>query len=178
MGGSAIGKQLGYGFVGKITSSEPRTTVTNRTVKSTDTNNVNFGDPVVLNTDNTYSKFGASNTAAQFAGVAVAEVKQSSLYLNAENGTSYYAPGDQADVLRTGKCIVNCTEGTPTAGGAVYIVTVAGAGAVSAVGNFIANATPAGTSSAAVKLTNVVWATGNMDSSNSAEIEVLNPITA
>lgn len=181
MPGTAIGKQLNNGYVGKVTSSRPNTLITNRTVRSTDTNPVPFGSAVVTNSDNTCSVWAGTNTAAQFAGVAVAEVKQATSYLNAPNGVSQYNAGDRCDVLRTGTIIVTCTEGTPTAGGAVYLVTTAAtSGGVSGtvVGSFIANSAPAGTGGVAVKLTNVVWKTGNIDANNSSEIEILYPINA
>lgn len=169
MSGYVVGQQLDYGYPGTV-SRLADAIITNRAVRSTDTANINFGDPVVLNSDNTYSKFGSSNTAADFAGVAVREVKQSTQYFAA---TGDYEPGQPCDVLERGSVTVTCTEGTPTAGGPVYVVTVAGTGAISAVGNFVATATPAGTGSTAVQITNAQWKTGQVDSNNVAELTIL-----
>ena len=168
--GSVIGKTLNLGYPGTVSRSADAI-IENRPVRSTDTTNINFGAAVVLNSDNTYSLFGASNTAADFAGVAVREVKQSTDYLLSSQG-GYYAPGQPCDVLERGSVTVTCTEGTPAAGGPVYIVTVAGSGAVSQVGDFVATSTPAGTGSTAVELTNAQWKTGNLDANNTAEITI------
>lgn len=170
MPGTAIGKALNYGYPGTVSRNGIHT-ITNRPLRSTDTASANFGDPVVLNTDNTFSFFGSTGTAATFAGVAVREVKQSTSYLSSSQGT--YSPGQPMDVIEQGSVIVNCAEGTPTAGGNVYIVTVAGTGAVSAVGNFVATSTPAGTGSTAVQITNCKWQTGKLDANKSAELAIM-----
>ncbi|WP_206922970.1 structural cement protein Gp24 [Alicyclobacillus suci] len=171
-----IGKTLNLGYPGTV-SRLADAIIENRPVRSTDTTPISFGAPVVLNSDNTYSAFGASSTAADFAGIAVREVVQGTNYLNSYT-TGSYAPGHPCDVLQRGSCTVTCTEGTPQAGAPVYIVTVAGDGAVSEVGNFVATATPAGTGSTAVELTGVVWKTGALDSSNTAELTILSRPTA
>ncbi len=169
MPGSTIGTILNYGYPGGFARNGD-CIIASRLVKSTDAVGPSFGDPVVLNGDNTYSRFGASNTATQFAGVAVREVHQASDYYPS-NGV--YSPGQPCDVIERGSVSVVCTEGTPAAGGSVYIVTVAGSGAVSAVGNLIANATPAGTGSTAIQLANAKWATGQIDANNVAELTIL-----
>lgn len=185
MPGTVIGKSLNLGYAGKI-SRNGYNTISSRFVKSILDGNgaetlpsIGFGEAVVLNSDNTYSKFGttgsgvAAATAANFAGIAVAETKQVMTYnYGANSGIASYAPGQSVDVLSAGSATVFCKEGTPTAGGAVYIVTVAAAtGALSAVGDFITSATPAGTGSpAAVLLTNAAWKTGKIDASKISEI--------
>ncbi|UUZ95996.1 hypothetical protein LJK87_17425 [Paenibacillus sp. P25] len=74
-----------------------------------------------MNADNTYSKFGATSTAAQFAGIAVREVKQHIVYSGAGAASVAYQPGDPMDALHRGSITVVCNVGTPTAGGSVYI---------------------------------------------------------
>ncbi len=74
-----IGTSMNYGYPGSFARNGD-CVIMPRPVKSTDSVGPSFGDPVVLNTDNTYSKFGASGTFATFAGVAVREVKQASVY--------------------------------------------------------------------------------------------------
>lgn len=171
-GFGVIGKTLNLGYPGTI-SRLADAIIENRPVDVSATGGIAFGAPVVLNgTNNSYQPFGGSNVAADFAGIAVREVKQGTNYLS-PNGAASYAAQQPCDVVQRGSVTVTCTEGTPTAGGTVYVVTVAGTGAVSAVGNFIAQATPAGTGSAAVALTGVQWKTGAKDANNTAELTIL-----
>lgn len=182
MPGKVIGKGLNLGFAGKV-SRNPLNLIGARMVKSVlDGNsaetqpNIPFGFAVVLNTDDTYSKFGASGTgvsaatAANFGGIAVAEVKQGVLYTD-QNAGGEYLPKQPCDVLQLGSATVYCKEGTPTAGGKVYIMTVAGTNA--AVGEFVATSTPAGVGATAVELTNCRWTTGKRDASGITEMTIL-----
>lgn len=181
MPGTVIGKTLNLGYAGKI-SRNPGNLISARAVKSIlngsgveTLQTIGFGDPVVLNTDNTYSRFGDSGTgvsaatAANFAGVAVAEVKQMTTY--ATNAAGSYLPNQACDVIQIGSVTVVCSEGTPAAGGAVYIVTVAGT--TSPVGAYVATATPAGAGATAVQITNAQWTTGKVDANGIAEITLL-----
>ena len=169
MGGFAIGKTLNFGYPGNVSRSADAIIV-NRPVQSTDTNPIPFGSPVVLNGNNTYSLFGASNTAAQFAGVAIREVKQATSYLSQPYGQTQYNPGDPCDVIERGSVTVTCNVGTPTAGGPVYIrVALNSSIPQGVIGGFEAAADGTNT----VELTNVVWKTGLMDANNTAEITIL-----
>lgn len=243
MGGFVVGQQLNYGFPGTISRlADP--IVTNRAVESADTYAINFGAPVALNQNNTFSAFGSVpttttaaltsgdaytsisvaalpnsvqagstitlgsqtatlsadayagattvsivsltasatyasgtainivNTFGQFAGIAVREVKQSTQYLTSATGD--YTASQPCDVLQRGSVVVTVTEGTPYSGGPVYVVTYAGSGAISAVGNFVATSTPAGTGSTAVLISNAEWTTGQVDSNNVAELALTN----
>jgi hypothetical protein len=157
---------MNYGYPGSFARNGD-CIIVNRLVKSTDTNPINFGDPVVLNPDNTYSKFGASNTAAEFAGVAVREVKQTSDYYAP---TSSYKPGQPCDVIERGSVSVVCNVGNPTAGGKVYIRIAANPSIpTGVVGGF--EAAPDGANT--VELTNCRWATGLKDVNNVAELTIL-----
>lgn len=186
MPGATIGISLNLGFAGKV-SRNPNNLITARFVKSIlDVNGnetqppIPFGAAVVLNTDNTYSLFGAtgsgvaSPTAANFAGIAVAEVKQVLTYgYGANTGVGAYAPSEPADVLERGSCTVFVKEGTPTSGGAVYIVTAVGSTpGVHEIGDFVATASPAD-GSTTVQLTNCKWTTGKVDSNGIAELTIL-----
>jgi hypothetical protein len=166
MPGSSIGITFNVGYPGSFARNAD-CIILNRGVRSADTINVNFGDPVVLNSDNSVSKFGASNTAAQFSGVAIREVKQAQDYYNP---AGYYKPGTPSDVLTRGGICVTINNGTPTAGGAVYVRTVAGTLATP-VGGFEAAVASDGGST--ILLTNTVFTTGSMDSNNIAEITIL-----
>jgi hypothetical protein len=167
MPGTAIGKALNYGYPGTVSRSVDAI-ISNRPLRVTDTASANFGDPVVLNTDNTYSFFGSTGTAAAFAGVAVREVKQSTSYLNSAQGT--YSPGQPTDVIERGAVIVACNVGTPTAGGAVYIrIVLNGAIPLGLVGGFETAADGTNT----ILLTNAKWTTGKIDANKSAEITMI-----
>jgi hypothetical protein len=110
----------------------------------------------------------ASNTFAQFAGVAVREVKQSTVYFG--GGTAQYNPGDPCDVIQQGSVIVTCQNGTPAARSPVYIRTALNSAYPNAViGGWEAAAD--GTNS--VLISNAQWKTGLMDTNNSAEVTLL-----
>jgi hypothetical protein len=191
MPGTVIGTSLNLGYAGKI-SRNGYNTITSRFILSILDGNgnetmpqANFGDALVLNTNNTYSKFGTVGvgvslpTAANFAGFAVAETKQVMSYgYGSISSTSGYVGGQSCDALLEGSITAFCKEGTPTAGGAVYVVTVAAAsGALSAVGDLIANAVPAGTGSpATINLVNVNWKTGKVDKNLISELTILSNV--
>ncbi|MGD8188563.1 structural cement protein Gp24 [Brevibacillus ginsengisoli] len=165
MPGSVVGKSLNLGYPGNISRSADAI-ITNRIVKLTDAANINFGDPVVLNGDNTYSAFGATGTAATFAGIAVREVKQSTDYFA---GQGFYKPGQPCDVVERGSVTVVCNVGTPTAGGDVYVrITANGSVPNGVVNGFEAAADGANT----IKLPGVKWKTGKLDSNRVAEVTI------
>ncbi|UUZ80642.1 hypothetical protein LJK88_20445 [Paenibacillus sp. P26] len=169
MPGSAIGKTLNYGYAGNVSRSSDAI-IESRPVRLTDTTPVNFGDPVVLNADNTYSKFGATSTAAQFAGIAVREVKQHIVYSGAGAASVAYQPGDPMDALHRGSITVVCNVGTPTAGGSVYIrIATNAAIPAGVIGGFEAAADGTNT----VQIPNLKWKTGKMDANKIAEVTIL-----
>lgn len=187
MSGVSIGKSLAIGFAGKV-SRNPNNKINSRMVKSIlNGSNVEtqpvvpFGATVVTNSDNTYSLFGATGTGvstptfANFGGIAVSEVKQSMTYGFGPNvSTGQFEPSTPCDVLQIGTTTVFCTEGTPTANGLVYIVTVAGT--TSPVGSIVATASPAG--GTAVQLTNARFTTGKQDANGITEIVLLTQANA
>ncbi len=163
MPGKVIGTELPLGYEGNYART-PDCIIMNRKAKTT---NIPFGAPVILNSDNTYSAFGASNTAADFIGVAVREVKQVVNF--ADQNNAYYEAGSQCDVLERGNIVVKCGKGTPTAGGAVYIRTVANSSYPDqAVGSFEAEADSGKT----VQLLNAAWVTGRQDSDKMCELAI------
>jgi hypothetical protein len=187
MPGTVIQQSLNLGYAGKV-SRNPSTKINARSVKSilngsgVETQpSIPFGACVVTNIDNTYSLFGATGTdvsaatVANFGGIAVSEVKQSMTYgFGANVGTGQFEPNTPCDVLQQGTATVLCTEGTPTANGLVYIVTVEGT--TSKVGDLVATSTPAG--GTAVQLTNARWTTGKKDASGICEIVLLTQLNA
>lgn len=171
MPGSVIGTGLNLGYAGDISRSIDAI-VDNRVVKSnisggTEQNSpIAFGEPVVLNTDNTYSRFGATGTAATFGGIAVREVKQATDYYSQ---TGSYLPSERADVLVRGTINVLCNAGTPTAGGAVYIRIAANVSIPSGViGQFEAAADGANT----LEIPGLAWTTGKIDTNKIAEVTI------
>ncbi|HWQ41314.1 MAG TPA: hypothetical protein VN456_04685 [Desulfosporosinus sp.] len=162
-----IGISMNYGYPGSFARNGD-CIIMNRMVKKTDTVGPSFGDPVVLNTDNTYSKFGAAGTFALFAGIAIREAKQASTYA-ATGGV--YEPGTPCDVLQRGNISVVCNVGTPIAGGAVYVrITANGAIPAGIVGGLEAAADGANT----IALTNCEWATGLKDANGVTELCIKN----
>lgn len=172
MPGRAIGIELNLGYAGTVSRSVD-TIITPKVVKSviageTETEpQILFGEPVILNSDNTYSRFGASGTASTFAGIAVREVKQAIDYYA---GSSAYLPGETCDALNRGSITVLCNNGTPTSGGKVYIrITANAAIPDGVVGQFEAAADGANT----VEIPNLKWTTGKLDSNKVAELTIL-----
>lgn len=168
MPGNVVGKALNFGYAGAVSRSLDAI-ISNRVVKSTDPTGPSFGDPVLLNSDNTWSKAGATATMALFAGIAVREVKQGTSFLSA-NGAVEYKPGEVADVIERGTVLVVCNVGTPTAGSAVYLrITANGAFPTGVVGGLEAAADGANT----ILLTNAKWKTGKLDANKIGEITLL-----
>lgn len=190
MPGGVIFQNLSLGFAGKV-SRNPFTKINARQVKSVLDGNgletqsaIPFGSPLVVNTDNTYSLFGESGsgvsaaTLANFGGIAVSEVKQSMTYNYGADvsGNGQFEPNTPCDALQVGSTTIICTEGTPTANGLVYLVTVAGT--TSPVGSFVATATPAGDGATAIQLTNARFTNGKMDATGITEIVLVSQLNA
>ena len=166
MPGAAIGISMNYGYPGSFARNGD-CIIMNRFVKSTDAAGPSFGDPVILNTDNTYSVFGAAGTMAAFAGVAVREVRQASAYAAIDG---QYDPGQPCDVIERGSVSVVCRVGTPTAGGAVYVRTAVNAAIPAGVVNGFETAADGGNT---IQLTNCRWATGLKDANNVTELTII-----
>lgn len=156
--------------------------ISSKQVLTTTANPIQFGQAVVINTaTNSYQSVadfingGGTFTAALFAGIAVEEVKTSGSFPSTP-GVSVvgsYPQGDYADVLNFGSIIVPVNNGTPASQGTVY-VRVSANGANTIIGGIEATSDTTHT----VALTGVVFTTGSMDSSNSAEITLLNRVAA
>lgn len=166
MAGSAIGINLGLGFAG-VPSRQDDNLIRNR-ISGETASNITFGAPVVLATDNTVKNWAADSTAVVFAGIAIANVKTNqTAYAAGSVGSGYYSPKQPVDVLERGSVPVFCKNGTPTAGGAVYVRTVAAEG--HAIGDFEAIAD----AEKNVQIANAKWTTGKIDSSLLAEVTLL-----
>lgn len=175
MPGSAIGIELNLGYAGTVSRSIDAI-ITPRGIRSKKNNGVEteapilFGEPVVLNPDNTYSRFGSNKTSENFAGIAIREVKQATDYYAA---CGSYLPGEICDVIERGSVTVLCNVGTPTAGGKVYIRIAKNTNIVNGVvGQFEASEDGANT----VEIPNLRWKTGKLDKNKVAEITIINRV--
>lgn len=181
MPGTVIGIAMNIGYPGSYARNGD-CVIAARPVKPTDTANVNFGDPVVLNSDSTggtYSQLagfvagGGTFTQALFAGFAVREVKSAESFFGTGNSApswNYYSPGAPCDVIKRGSVVVKVNVGTPTAGGLVYVRTVLN-GAIPA--GLVGGVEAAADSTNTVQLTNCRFFTGILDGNNCAEVEIL-----
>lgn len=167
MPGYAIGLSFNYGFSGNVSRS-PDCIIEAKPVAA-DSDSIFFGQPVVLNSDNTFdAPTSTTLTAANFAGVAIAEARQNNTY-PPNNANGSYAPDSMCDVLQRGVVTVNVQRGTPTAGGAVYVRTQLSTEFPSAViGGFEAQADGSQT----VLLTNCTWYSGLVDANGMAELKI------
>ena len=160
MPASVIGKSLGLGYPGNVSRNDPRTLVMNRSVK---TAVIPFGIPVKLNTDNTYSPLTSDDTFAVFAGVALRNVKQQTIF--ASNAMGQYEINEGCDVLQQGFVTVKTNASNAiTAGGDVYAT-------FNADKSFLQFDST--TATGAIKLTNCRWASNVTDSNGVAELAIV-----
>ena len=165
MTGSVIQLSMNFGYPGSY-ARMPDDIVVNKPVK-TGTADIPFGYAVMLNTDNTFQKGDANLTAANFAGIAVREVRQA-LVLNADQGV--YAAKTPCDVLARGNTVIKLARGTPAAGAAVLFRIAADAEVSgSAVGDFEAGSA---TANKTIALTNMVFTTGEVDANGVVEVSI------
>ncbi|MCW6079043.1 hypothetical protein [Clostridium sporogenes] len=172
MSGKAIGIELNLGYPGTVSRSVD-TIITARKLQSNiqdgkeTASPVGFGEAVILNKDNTYSKFGEGSTANDFIGIAVREVKQTTDYYSSAGA---YLPNEIVDVLNRGSITVNCNNGTPTAGGKVFIRIKENLSLPDGkVGQFEAIADADNT----IEIPNLRWATNKLDKNSVAEVTIL-----
>lgn len=163
MPGSAIGIKLNNGYAGTV-SRTADCVIQNRIAKGAD---IEFGQAVILNNNNTFSIVGATTTAAQIAGIAVREVIQANVF-NPQSNPNYVA-NMPCDVLVRGQCTVKCKRGTPKAGDPVYVrIKPSAAHQDSFVGDFEA----ADDNGNVIAVPNIEWTTGILDANKVAEVTV------
>ena len=164
MRGQTIAKTLANGYAGSY-ARQPDMIVD--THPAGGTARIAFGAALVYGSGGVVEAFGASGTAMDFLGVAVREVKAATDYLNQNVGS--YGPGEAVPVMKRGCVNVICQDGTPSAGGTVYVRTVANdAKPNAAVGGFEA----AADTGKNVALTNVKWKSA-ADQNGVAELCIL-----
>jgi len=162
MPGFVIGKSLIKGFFGNVSRSIDA--IIEASINKNVSAAIPFGAPVVLSSDGTgVIAWANTNTADDFAGIAVREVKTEKTY---GSNVAEYAAGEVMDVLKRGSVIIKCTMDStattaPKKGASVYIRK--------ATGVFVA----ASESSDTVELSNVVWAQNGCDADGAAEITIL-----
>jgi hypothetical protein len=130
-------KGLYLGFVGNI-SNEGYSLRTARQVNPTDTLVPNFGETVVLNANNTYSTvrqyiLNGSTTLPGVSGTLPLALAASNVNINPAYNTvgtndvltpgGIYTAASMMDAMVQGTMNVSCNNGTPTAGGPVYMRT-------------------------------------------------------
>ena len=177
MTGSVIQLVMNFGYPGSY-SRMPDDVVMNKPVNSGSANIV-FGTAVKLNADNTFAAGDATLTAANFAGIAVREVKQGLAYSTlgvVDNAQGSYQPLDPCDVLLRGCTVVKLgagkTEGkTPAAGASVlYRIALDAENAPNAhIGDFEAGEPEAGKT---IALPGVVFTTGEVDANGVVEVSI------
>ena len=122
------------GPIGSISQSDTPLT-TNRLVNPADTLSIAFGEPLVLNSNNTYSSVktyittdSSSVTGSTPIAFAQANVKTNTVYPNNSSASiansGVYLPGQPCDALVRGTITVAVPYGTPAGAGAqCYIRT-------------------------------------------------------
>lgn len=166
MAGKSIGVSMNYGFPGTYART-PDDIVTSRQLAAT-SEAVPFGACLMVSDDNTYTAVDSTFTAAKFGGIALRVVKQAISYAQQEE--TAYNPGDMTNALNRGAVAVVCRNGTPSAGGAVYVRIKANSAVEDGVvGGFEAVAD----STNSILVPNLQWTNGYVDANGVAEITIL-----
>lgn len=170
MPASTIGTQLGIGYAGVITRNAPPALIESKPVYSA-SENIGFGKAVMLRTDDTYAAVDSGFTAAKFAGVAHAAVKQSPSYPTSTGNTEwYYQPEELCNVIKEGVMAVKVQRGTSiTSGGAVYVRIQA---STETPGLELGGFETSADGSQTVLLTNANWYSNRIDADGVAELKI------
>ena len=164
MKGQVIGKNMTHGYAGDY-ARQPDMIVDTHPLGGDDV--VTFGLPLVYDADSKVVAFGASNTSADFVGIASREFKSATNYLSQSAGE--YRPDEAVSVFKRGCINVLCNVGTPKLGGKVYIRTAKNESfPTGSVGGFEAVADDGKT----IELTNCEWH-GEKDANGVAEIRIM-----
>ena len=156
-----IGRSMPHGFAGTY-ARQPDMIVNTRPAGG----NIPFGLGLVYNANGQVVLPADGAAAADFVGVAAAEVKTALNYLGQSVGA--YAVNEPVSVFQRGAVNVKCQNGAPSLGGAVYLrLKVSSALPNAVVGGFEAAADEDG----AVLLSNCEW-TGAADANGIAEMRI------
>jgi hypothetical protein len=167
MPAGTIGTIMNFGYSGELAYGPDNFTSARAVNASSAT--INFGEPVVLNTDNSVSSVNTVTlSTTNFLGIARRVVQQATSYTS-PNGNGGFPASTMADVIERGEVTVPVVHGTPTAGGAVYVrKTANGSFPAENVGDYRADADGSNT----ILLPNASWATGKVDGKNMAVIKL------
>jgi len=171
---------LYLGFVGNV-SNEGYSLRKPRLVKASDPNPIVFGETLTLNSDNTYSSiksFVAASgtvTAGMALGIAASNVNINPAYntqgsAGANTPGGKYNQGEICDALLQGTVNVYCANGTPVAGGNVYLRTALNGAIPNGVIGSLEAAADGGNS---VLLTNLKWSTGYLETDGTCQVTIL-----
>lgn len=169
MPGTVVGLSMNYGFAG-TPARTPDLIIASKPVKDA-TDDIPFGAPVQMNSDNTVELGGANLTPDNFAGVAVAEVKQQTVYPTVTEDGGVYKANQACDYIQRG--IVTVKKGwgpAPTSGGKVYVRT---ATSVNYPGSAVGDFGTVDDGNDAIELPNAVWNTNKVDANNITELKLL-----
>lgn len=162
MPGRVIGTSMSMGWAG--TQSRSADAIIQNRIASAP---IAFGTAVKVTDKNQWAPVATGDTEEVVAGVAVREVIQANTYDPQSNPD--YVVNVPCDVMVRGNCIVKCQRGTPVAGTAVYVrITANGSHKDAIVGGFEADADDKNT----IKVTNIEWTTGVVDSNGCTEITI------
>lgn len=166
MGGKTIGKQLNNGYAGSFART-PDMIINTRAAEG---NDIPFGSVLIRGTNgNQVKKSDASIAMTNFLGIAGKEVKTIFDYSNQDEGV--YKEGEAVPVFQRGSINVICKNGTPAAGGDVFVAKTTSAFTGAQVGDICQSAT--GTlNTDYIKLTNCQWG-GTADANGVAELVIL-----
>ena len=164
MAGKVIGKTLPFGFRGNPSRS-PDTII--EPFVNTGSANIEYGEPVVYDPSTKgVRKIASTDTGSVLiVGIAVRRIGQP--YADDPQGY-YYKQYDMVDVLVRGSIMVELAAATSIAAhGAVYVRNGSGGSSKPAGGIVCASDTDT------VQMPNAVFATGEYDANNIAEITIL-----
>lgn len=167
MAGKAIGTSLNLGFPGTISRVGLLNVIHN--VVASASENIAFGEPVVLEGDNEVtSPQTVTMTTANFGGFAVTNVMTNQTFVVGTNGQAgIYKAGDVLDRITVGTVSVTVV-GTPAAGGTVYVRTALTSGNAEPIGTIRTTADGGNT----IALPGCYFKTGYVDANNVTEVYI------
>lgn len=168
MVGQVIGKTMPFGYAGSY-SRQPDTIIDTHPLGGSAS--IPFGAAVKMSSGAAV-QIGAGDSAPDFAGIALREVKSARDYMNQNVG--YYAAGDAVPVLKRGCANIYVQRGTPAYDGAVYVrISSSASYPTCVVGGFEASSDTTNT----IELSNVKFR-GAADANGIAEVRILEPLHA
>lgn len=167
MPGTTIGINMTYGYPGQ--ASRQGDEVSRTRPVAAGSSDIPFGAPVIQKDDGSVALFGATNTAADFAGIAMRKVKSAKVYPSQDFG--FYVVGEPCDVLQRGGVSAKCAWGAPKVGAKVYVRTKV-VGGTSPAGAQVGDLGAANEAGNCVELTGVKWSSG-ADARGVAELTII-----